>query len=98
MEHGFADRMNGQIEISVTSKDKNVCILYRDNGQGVKDIDSKRIFEAFYTDKRGQGHTGLGLFTVYNIVKSLEGDIVLIDKVDQGAEFEIIIPFDMKKE
>jgi len=90
--HGFENMENGLIEIDVDINEDNLNIVYRDNGKGIPQSNRPHIFEAFYTEKRGRGHTGLGLFTVYNSIKSLKGEIKLINNKSVGATFEIKIP------
>jgi signal transduction histidine kinase len=51
-----------------------------------------RIFEPFYTTKRGLGGTGLGMHLVYNLVnQTLQGSIEL-HQASQGCTFMITIP------
>ena len=52
-----------------------------------------RIFEPFYTTKRGQGGTGLGLYIVYNLVtQKLRGSIECESTSGAGTTFIIQIP------
>lgn len=92
IEHGFENMDTGSIYINVFVEGEFLKINYCDTGKGIDKIKSKHVFEPFYTEKRGTGHPGLGLFTVYNIIKSLEGDIVLKTNINQGLCLEITIP------
>lgn len=69
-----------------------VLIKVRDSGCGMPEEVQEHIFEPFYTTKReGQG-TGLGLSTVYGIVKQYEGGIVFDSSVGRGTEFRVYLP------
>ena len=91
--HGFEETEQGTIRIVVAEEKGNAVIHYSDNGKGLNREAQNKIFEPFYTTKRGQGGTGLGMHLVYNIVhQRLNGEISLEEDQSQGAAFRLIIP------
>jgi len=84
---------HGRVEISASSPDKDhVRIQVRDDGCGIREDDVNRIFEPFYSTKRGSGGTGLGLSITYGLVRKLSGAIEVNSVEGQGTTFTIILP------
>ncbi len=91
--HGFDANMPGNLAITASQHDDTVTIQYKDDGKGIQPKDLPRIFEPFYTTKRGAGGVGLGLHIVYNrIVQTLGGTIKCESTPGQGVLFTIQFP------
>jgi hypothetical protein len=82
----------GRLTIETRNNGEYALLIVADTGIGMDEETRKRLFEPFFTTKREGVGTGLGLATVYGIVKQCGGWIDLITAPGQGARFTIGLP------
>jgi signal transduction histidine kinase len=91
--HGFEHKEEGKITINVSLKEGEIHLHYEDDGVGVSVENQAKIFDPFYTTKRGFGGSGLGLHVVYNLVThTLKGHITMNSKPGEFLAYDITFP------
>lgn len=69
-----------------------VALRVRDTGVGIAPEIKEHIFDPFFTTRRGSGGSGLGLSTVYSVVRESRGHIDVDSDVGAGSTFRILLP------
>ena len=86
-------RQNGadRVDIALSRADGGVQLVIVDNGKGVSPANAEHVFESFFTTRRNEGGTGLGLGIVRSLLKAYHGEISL-EPATAGATFRVTVP------
>jgi signal transduction histidine kinase len=92
--HAFADGQEGSIEIKVWAAGTDaVEVLFSDDGCGMSADDRRKAFDPFFTTRRDQGSTGLGLHIAHSIVTNhLGGRLYLESEPGEGTTVRMVLP------
>lgn len=98
LKHGFEGIEQGTMTIDVHKSGSGVEIVYSDDGVGMTPEVVQKIYDPFFTTKRGMGGSGLGMNIVYNLVtRTLGGEIRCESSPGKGAKFYINLPWEIDK-
>lgn len=93
LTHGFEGRNSGTITFRLGPHKNPLTLLYDDDGSGIPADILPKIFDPFFSTKRGQGGSGLGLNILYNLVtQKLSGKVTCTSQHNEGVHFCIEIP------
>jgi PAS domain S-box-containing protein len=82
----------GRIGVSSRSSGSEVCIAVRDTGIGIPAEILPRLYDPFFSTKRSQGGTGLGLSVSYGIVEEHGGRFEVDSAPGRGSDFRLYLP------
>ena len=80
----------GCIDISISTDNKNVTVIFEDEGQGIPDEVIEKVWDPFFTTK--EMGTGLGLGVVKNLIESHGGTIQIANRIRGGARVTVELP------
>ena len=91
--HAFVAQGQGKIKISFYSENNDLNLVISDNGKGIPETDLSKIYDPFFTTRRGLDSTGLGLHIVYNIITQKYGGTIHCDStLNEGTTFTLFFP------
>lgn len=98
--HAFDEGDSGHLRFEVSREDGDwVQLRYSDDGKGIAADQLPRIFDPFYTTKRGSGGSGLGLHIVYNLAtQMLGGEIKVSSQPGEGVCFDLRFPIQARRQ
>jgi PAS domain S-box-containing protein len=85
-----ANRLQERLETEPPEEERYVALAISDQGEGIAPENLEKIFDPYFTTKKSG--TGLGLTSVYSIVRKHGGDISVASEPGKGATFEMLIP------
>ena len=92
--HAFEGRDTGTMHIACRREGERLILTYDDDGVGISETHLKRIYDPFFTTKRGRGGSGLGLNVVYNIIsQALAGKVQCVSAPGEGVHFTFDLPY-----
>lgn len=92
--HAFSADVPGRIRITMRAAPDAAVLTISDNGKGIPEAIREQVWNPFFTTRRGEGGTGLGLHIVQRLVGELLGGSVILGVPvgGRGSEFVVTIP------
>jgi signal transduction histidine kinase len=88
--HAVEGRETQRVALTTRREDRSVVVRVSDTGAGIDRADLPRVFDPYFTTRRGG--TGLGLPITKNIVEGLGGTIAVDSEPGRGTEIRIVLP------
>src|SRR5258708_4299544 len=91
--HAFPDGRAGTVIVEARQVRDDVDIFVSDDGVGMSEEIQRRAFDPFFTTRRNEGGTGLGLHIIFNLVtQQLAGRLAFESRLGWGTRFRITLP------
>ena len=91
--HAFPDGRAGSVIVEARRVRDDVDIFVSDDGIGMTEEIQRRAFDPFFTTRRSEGGTGLGLHIIFNLVtQQLGGRLAFESRLGWGTRFRITLP------
>jgi signal transduction histidine kinase len=91
--HAFPDGRAGTVIVEARQVRDDVDIFVSDDGIGMTEEIQRRAFDPFFTTRRSEGGTGLGLHIIFNLVtQQLGGRLAFESRLGWGTRFRITLP------
>ena len=81
-----------EIFVKASVDEKNIVLLFRDNGIGIEDTILDKIFDPFFTTKTTGEASGVGLYLSREIIQNHRGDISVKSVKNEFTEFTVVLP------
>jgi signal transduction histidine kinase len=81
----------GHVKLAAMASGGRLTITVSDDGPGVPEADRERLFEPFFTSRRSEGGTGLGLPIARSLLAASGGTLELVESA-RGATFQVTLP------
>ncbi len=94
--HGFEQMDHGTIRLAIKLMGGDLELIYKDNGKGLTEEQANKLFDPFYTTKRDEGGTGLGMHIVEDLVKNSLGGQIKLMPSEEGICFKLTFPTILK--
>jgi len=99
LEHACIDLLQNaldagadDIEVTIRKTDGVVSVAVRDNGSGIAEDTMQRVTEPFFSTRRAQGKSGLGLTLIDDLAKAHGGELRFAANSPRGASVELRFP------
>jgi len=97
--HGFEHEQAGSIVVTAALEGETVLFDYSDDGAGMQADTLAKLFDPFFTTRRGSGGSGLGAHILYNLVTGPLGGTVKVDSAPgQGLRYRLRFPRSQRKQ
>ncbi|MDP5190211.1 ATP-binding protein, partial [Rheinheimera baltica] len=90
--HGDMPASSARVSVDIEAETSGVRLSFSDNGKGISEDIAKRIFDPMFSTRLGQGHLGLGLNMVFNIMQKLHGYVQWQPQATAGCTFVLFLP------